>query len=417
MIKKLVTMVSPTAYFRNLRLLCLLRVLALSGESIAILITTKFFQIPLPEHLLWPLLGIMGCIAGGTWVRLRTPYPLSELEFFIHIVLDSLGLFALLFLTGGAMNPFTTLFVLHVMIAAITLRPLMIWGIAAISIMLYTILMFWHLPLQALHHHYMGHDVFSLHLQGMWLSFILLCGMIAWFVVRMNKTIHYQQARLADAETLAAMGSLAANAAHELGTPLASLTLLAEQMKTNISKEELHTNADLVHQLLTRCKTILTDITTSVGQPRATNSHPTTLEQFLHTIMTSWQARKPAAKLDVVYPSTCLTYQLVSNENIQEAIHRILDNAFDASQRVWCHMKCSDEIITIFIKDEGKGLSKEEKKRIASPGFSTKPNGLGLGTFLAKSTIARCDGTITWETNRPIGTCVTITLPLMSFLL
>jgi len=225
-----------TSYFKNLKLLCGLRSVAIIGQVAAILLVTKGLHIELPIIPLWSIISALVVINGLTFIRIKKGRAISQFEFFSQLLIDMTALFGLLYFSGGAANPFTSLFILQVIIAAVTLPPAYAWVAAGISVAFYTALMFLGIEVPYFQHHHSG-DFFNLHVQGMWISFILLAGIISWFVVRMNVTIRRQDALLAEAEKIAAVGMLAANAAHELGTPLATLFVLAENADNHIFKE------------------------------------------------------------------------------------------------------------------------------------------------------------------------------------
>lgn len=178
---------------KNLKLLWWLRNVALIGQAGAILIVASVLRIPLPEMPLWAILTGIALLNVFTWWRIETAKTITDHEFLIQLLADVGALTGLLYFTGGATNPFASLFILQVIIAAIALPPRYTWAIAGITIALYTSLMFWNVEMPYFLHHHIG-DFFSLHVQGMWLSFIFLAGIIAWFVVQMNATIRRQNA-------------------------------------------------------------------------------------------------------------------------------------------------------------------------------------------------------------------------------
>ena len=243
----------------NLKLLWWLRNIAIIGQVIAIYIVTRMLDIPLMEKPLWLLTALLVVVNIATWVRITRSLNITEFEFFCQLLLDIGILFGMLYFTGGATNPFAQLFILQVIIAAITLSALYTWAVAGITITLYTSLMIWNVEVPYFMHHHMG-DFFNFHVQGMWLSFMLLAGIIAWFVVRMNMTIKRQDSLLAEAEKIAAIGKLATYAAHELGEPMAKLSALAKDLDKDISKIERKKKAEIFSSQLDNFRGILSNI-------------------------------------------------------------------------------------------------------------------------------------------------------------
>jgi two-component system sensor histidine kinase RegB len=395
------------SYHKNLKLLCWLRSIAIAGQAAAILAATLVLQLPLDTFPLWCILGAMAGINILTFARTRSLRPLSENEFFAQLVIDITALFGLLYCTGGATNPFAPLFILQVIIAAITLTPLYTWLAAALTIVFYTVLMQYHMDVPSLMHHGMmmdmGNAMFSLHVQGMWLSFVILAVIVAWFVVRMNVTIRRQDALLAEAEKMAAIGTLAANAAHELGTPLATLSILAE---------DAGPNGPMFREQLQRCKQILSRITAAGGVMRAQGGAPIALDTFLRGIVEHWQQDNPAVALGVSIQQGSAP-RILGEYGLSQAISNLLDNAADASpEAVRIDAAWTQQALTLAIADKGSGLPQVIARTVGEAGVTTKPDGLGLGLFLARSVIHRMEGTLDLLQPASGGVTARIVLPL-----
>jgi two-component system sensor histidine kinase RegB len=159
--------------YKNLKLLWWLRSIAIFGQTTAILVVTHALQIPLQTAPLWSIIGGLALVNAFTLWRVKTARHITETEFFGQLLTDITALAGLLYFTGGATNPFASLFILQVIIAAITLTPLYTWIAAGLTIVFYTALMVWNVEVPYFMHHHMG-DFFNMHVQGMWISFILL---------------------------------------------------------------------------------------------------------------------------------------------------------------------------------------------------------------------------------------------------
>jgi len=396
---------------KNLKLLWWLRNIAIIGQAVAITVVTKILDIPLGEKALWFLIGLLVALNIITWVRIKLALHINEFEFFCQLVLDIAVLFGLLYFTGGATNPFASLFILQVIIAAITLSPLYTWIIALMAVGCYTILMVWNVEVPYFMHHHMG-EFFSMHVQGMWINFILLAGIISWFVVRMNVTIKRQASILYEAEKMAAIGTLAANSAHELGTPLATLTLLAENYVEEATDEERNRKAIMFQEQLARCKQILSRITAAGGVIRAESGKPMKLDLFLKELISAWKNENPEVNLSVELADNKFIPNIVAESGLSHAIINILDNAADASNDVGFKVIWTAKNLTIAISDKGQGIPLEVKENFGEPGISSKADGLGMGLFLSKSVITRFGGTIYIESKAGFGTMARINLPL-----
>lgn len=386
---------------KNLRLLWWMRTIAIIGQASAVLIVTAALNIPLHTIALWIIIGTLAITNSLTWWRIQTAVFISKNEFFAQLLIDMSALFGLLYFTGGASNPFASLFILQVIIAAITLTPIYTWITAGITIAFYSALLFWRIDVPYFHHHPTG-DFFNLHIEGMLISFVLLAIIVAWFVVRMNITIRRQDALLAEAEKIAAIGALAAHAAHELGTPLATLSILAENAGdlSPIFKEQLM-----------RCKGIISRITAAGGVMRAQGGAPMLLDTFIHDIIARWKEDNPQ-----IHFTNSVTFntapRILAEHGLEQAIRNLLDNAADASPHaVSLHAKWSTNTLTIAIEDKGVGMPQEIIDAIGKGVATTKVGGMGMGLLLAQSVIARLEGILTIDSSLQ-GTIATISLPL-----
>ncbi len=387
-------------HHKNLKLLWWLRSIAILGQMAAILVVTCVFQIPLQTPPLWMIIGGLAVVNAFTLWRINTARHITQTEFFGQLLTDITALFGLLYFTGGATNPFASLFILQVIIAAITLSPFYTWVAAAITIAFYTSLMIWNVEVPYFQHHHIG-DFFNMHVQGMWISFIMLAVMIAWFVVRMNSTIRRQDALLAEAEKIAAIGTLAANAAHELGTPLATMFVLAEDADNSMLKEQL-----------LRCKQILSRITAAGGVTRAESGAPIPLDDFLCSVVEQWKADHADVPLWVDIQQGNAP-RIVGDYGVEQAIRNVLDNAADASAHaVSITAQWTAQTLTIAITDKGAGVPQAVADTFGEVGGTTKQGGLGLGLFLSRSVITRLGGVLDLRSAPGVGTVATITLPL-----
>lgn len=388
---------------KNLKSLWWMRNIALAGQALAILIVTRALAIPLPETPLWMIFGALAVVNIYTWRRIRNGAQVSDQMFLAQLLIDVVALFGLLYFSGGATNPFASLFILQVIIAAVALPAFYTWLVAAITISAYTALMFWNVEVPYFLHHHLG-DFFSLHVQGMWISFMLLAVIVAWFVVRMNGTIRRQDALLAEAEKIAALGVLATGAAHELGTPLATMAVLAEDCPPEKARQ-------LAGQI-TRCKQILSRITAAGGVTRAEGGAPMALDDFLGQMVEEWQLMHPAVKLETKIGRMGAP-RIVAEQGLKQTLVNLLDNAADASPH-WVRIEAqwSAQELTVRIQDKGAGIAAEIKDTFGQLGVTTKADGFGLGLFLAKSVIARLEGSIEWQAWEGQGTVVVVTLPL-----
>jgi two-component system sensor histidine kinase RegB len=294
-----------------------------------------------------------------------------------------------------------------VVFAAITLPQRYTWGIAALTIALYTLLFFWNVEVPYLQHHHLG-EFFSLHVQGMWVSFVLLACIVAWFVVRMNATIRRQDALLAQSEKMTALGTLATNAVHELGTPLSTIALLAEDGAPDA--------AHRIAEQLARCKQILSGITQAGGVARAESAAPIAVRSFFIELTEQWQRDHPKVKLHTD-TAKLGDHRILAEHGFAQAITNLLNNAADASpESVTMTVKSTSKRLVIEMRDCGDGIAAEIQSRLGRTGQSTKPEGMGLGLFLSHSVITRMGGSLRFTAAPVKGVIARVTLPLQGLL-
>lgn len=416
----------PVSNAINLRRLVALRCVALIGQLLAVWVAVTNLHMMLP---LRPLIGIIAAMALlnlVTWWRLRRRWPVREEELFIHLVLDVAALTGLLYFSGGSTNPFVTLYLLPLALTAVALSGSYVWAAAAASIACYSFLMFFYVPLPQSHAHH-GDD-FGLHVLGMWLGFVLSAGIIAWFAVRMAGTRRERDRLLAEMrenelrhERILALGTLAAGAAHELGTPLSTMAVLAKEMAREVAAAPgMGENLRILHDQIDRCKAILSNLSASAGQTRAEGGRRLSLENYLKEVLDVWQSTRlgVTARRHVEGPHPAPV--IVAEHTLSQAIVNILNNAADASpESVDIAARWSERELILEVCDRGEGLTPTVAANIGQPFFTTKETGkgLGLGLFLAHATLHRFGGTVQLYNRDGGGVCTRLTLPLSSLLI
>ncbi|MEK7843317.1 MAG: sensor histidine kinase, partial [Pseudomonadota bacterium] len=209
---------SQSPLSKNLQRLFLLRNIALVAQCLTFALAHWVLEMQLPWTEMVTVVTLLAALNLATWVRLRRNWPVSSIEFFAQLLVDVFALSALLYFSGGSTNPFISLYLLPLTIAAAALPWIYTWAMAAITISCYTLLLFYYVPLP--HDHSEHTSEFNLHVSGMWLAFVLSTVLIAWFVVKMGISIRERDKDLALAreqalrnEQIIALGTLAAGAA------------------------------------------------------------------------------------------------------------------------------------------------------------------------------------------------------------
>jgi len=369
--------------------------------------------------------GILLLAAHNTFSLLRSKRiaGVSNTELFLQLLIDVALLTGQLYLSGGAINPFISLFLLQVILASVLLETRLAWMLVAITSACYVGLTFFFLPIDLPHHH--NGDLFNLHIQGMFISFILAAILLVLFTSRISQNHRDRDAHLADLRQRSAeedhivrMGLLASGAAHELGTPLATLSVILNDWQHDPSLRDHPERVEEISEMqsqLARCKAIVSGILISSGQARGEGTIRTTLSSFFDEIVDEWkEARNP----------TCLEYRrasdldedIISDTALRQVLFNLFDNALEASPE-WIGLDVDrrDNDLRLTVRDRGPGFEQEMLTEFGKPYRSSKSRpGTGLGLFLVVNVIRKLGGTVTALNNEGRGARVTVMLPVSS---
>ncbi|MFT4241998.1 MAG: ATP-binding protein [Acidovorax sp.] len=409
------------AGLKNLQQLIQLRWIAVVGQVFTIELAHYSLGLALP---LRELLLVVGCLAVFNIVsllRLRTGLAVRNVELFLALLIDVAVLTVQLYLSGGTGNPFVFLYLLQITLGAVLLRGAYIWTIVAATVACFGALARYHLPLdlpQDLHE-----GLPTLYVTGLLVCFALNATLVVVFITRISLNLRERDARLADArrrrveeEHIVRMGLLASGAAHELGTPLATLAVILgdwqhdAQLKASAPLQE--DIAEMQAQVQ-RCKSIVSGILLSAGETRGEASVPTTVCSFVDALAREWRHTRSLPRFDYRNDFGADT-PMVSDTTLQQMVFNVLDNARDASPH-WVGMRVTrdGEALRITVTDAGPGFAPGMLERLGTPYQSTKnrPGG-GLGLYLVLNVARTLGGSVTAR-NRPEGGAeVTIELPL-----
>lgn len=412
------TLPSSDTGARNLRRLFILRWIALAATAGMVTLAQRVAEIDLPVLSLGIVIGCGAVLNAWTGWRLRSKRPVGDPELFLQLLADVAVLTGVLYFSGGWSNSFVTLFLLPLMIAATLLPARYAWSMAALTFGCYTLLGFFFVPLPHIHH---GESEFGLHVIGMWMSFALSAGVIAYFVVRMAESLRTRDRELAAARENAlrdsqvlAMGTLAAGAAHQLGTPLATMAVVVRELQRSHGADPA-LSEDL-HQLrlqVDHCKRIISDIAASAGEQRAEGGTSQPLDEYLARAIESWQALRPGVTVRCAWNGPRPAPRIVNELTLGQSLISLLDNAADASpEGIEMVGSWTPRSLSLEIRDRGTGVSPEVARNAGRTAISTKPDGHGVGLLIATAAIERFGGTVTLANRAGGGACTRLELPL-----
>lgn len=412
---------------------------AVIGQSLLLAVSILYFDIVIPALEIGLLLFIeLFFVIYVFWEIGRTTLTNLQptIKTLLHIIFDSLILSGLIYYTGGASNPFIYLLLLSVALGSFMLpaKPLVV--LVAIELILYSALNTYERPLA------MGEDStltsFHLHLAGMWVNFILTVILLAVFglitrssLLKQEKKLQHLREKDLQDEQILGLGIMAANAAHELGTPLSTMSIVIDDIQhANISDEQQQ-DMKLLQDQINRCRKIISrlndksqhaqqQLSSQVQDKSKTNEQIHNFKQQLERLIERWLVYQPKITLIKNFDKSIETINYTITISLEQAITNLLDNAAEASldnkkQTVYLESHFSKQNIVIDIKDNGTGIANLDKsyvgKRIQP---SNKQDGLGWGMFLSNVSIERVAGSVLisdYKNESESGSLTRITLP------
>jgi two-component system sensor histidine kinase RegB len=397
------------------------------AEAAIVLGTRYGFRIDFP--IVWTLAPLAPMLASNVVLQrareMSSRFPEQTLG--AAFVLDTLCLTAMLGLTGGPTNPFSLLYLVQITLSAVVLHKNWTWALGVLSTVCFGLLFFFHLPLAALETHHVEEGL-SAHLIGMWIAFVIAAGLITFFTGKVSDALRRRerevldlQEQVAKHERLASLVTLAAGAAHELGTPLATIAVVAKELERyamNLSAgDAVLDDAKLIRSEVERCRLILSRMSAQGAEPMGETAREIRIARLLSEV----HGQVPEADrgcITVELPDEAITAILPVQATVQ-AVGALVQNALDANleQRpVVIRAAQTGSQLSISVVDHGSGMPDGVLRRIAEPFFTTKEpgRGMGLGTFLVRTFAERLGGRLAFQSISGQGTTATLELPLNS---
>ena len=397
-----------------------LRNVAVVAQLVVVLLVALAFRLQLDIR---PLLAIIAAL----WLwnllvgwRLSRYFPVTIPVTFGEVAwnlgIDMLALATLLYWAGGSTNPFVSMFLVPVALAAVFLPARYVVTTVVLATGLYTALLWKYVPLATVGSRFGGD--FNLHIWGMWASFILSAVIAAIFVYKLACAGRRRERELAEVretlmrnEHIVSAGALAAGIAHEMNTPLSTIGLLSQEL-VDVPNEPALVKSDAREILaqVNHCKTRLQQLQQS-PQPATEMSG-----EQLRQVLNNWAALRS----DVVVKMDLSIDHMPAVEELGDfmmAMTNLLNNAADASlaqgqAEVNVSARYTGAELIVEIDDFGKGLSTEQTRKAGRTPFSSKENGLGLGLVLSHATLERIGGELTLMNRTGGGLRTRLTLPI-----
>lgn len=367
------------------------------------------------------LLLVFTGVHGLTYLRLRNLLVVTDWEFFIQLLIDVICLNALFYFSGGANNPFISYLLVPICISAATLAWRFTWIITTLCLCAYTLLLFFHvnLPLFEMSHNHNSN--LSWHILGMWFNFFISAILITYFVVKMAETLRQQDEALNSLredelrnEQLMAVAMLAAGAAHEMNTPLSTMTVLLSELRNDFKHDaQLTSDLELLSSQVSYCANTLKQLVQDSSAATQGQFKQQPIKTFCISIIDRWQLMRPNVQFELTCTAELSERYMSADPRIEQAIINLLNNAADASpNQVQIKISCANQLLIWKIIDSGPGILARIHPNLGKRVISSKQNGLGLGMLLSHATLKYYGGSVTQTENSPQGTITELRLPL-----
>ena len=393
------------------------------GATAIVLVMAHSFRGDFP--LQWALAPLAMVLGSNLWLsrapRLTARYPQATLGGVF--VFDALCLTAILGLTGGPMNPFSLLYLVQITLSAVVLKRSWTWALGLLSTTCFALLFFLHVPSTAFPVHESAQG-WSPHLAGMWIAFVVAAALIAFFtgtvsdaLRRREREVLALQDQVSRHERLASLATLAAGAAHELGTPLSTIAVVARELEryaSGLPDEAVREDAKLIRGQVERCRLILQQMSAEGAEPMGETAQAIEVAELLDIVRR--QFTDAPCGLIKIEAAAGLAAVLPVQATIQ-SLAALVQNALDASvagQVVMVRAEADPAGVIFSVIDGGQGMSAEVLQRVSEPFFTTKEpgKGMGLGTFLVRTFAERLGGSLAFESAPGEGTTARLRLPV-----
>lgn len=411
------SMLGAPALPATVRQLMLLRTVAIVGQSAAIAVALRL-RIDIRTEAMLAVVGALIALNAFASVRLMRGTRPTIAEVAVYLALDLAAFTALLLGAGGIANPFSLVYLLHVVLFAMLLPgPLAFVGTLAVlgnvALALVRAEPLHHLDGRLLSDGWMA--------AGVGISFTVTTVTIAWFVVRIVTSLREHEMLLREAarralndEMVLRMGTLAAGAAHELGTPLTTIAVVVADMVRDANTDERRREAAILSDQIDACRHALANLRAAAGHASVAGGRER-LDEFIASIIARFRAMRPNVVLAVSRDGPLPAPEIFADTSLQQAILVLLNNAADASpNRVNVDVRWSVRSLELEVGDRGSGVAAGSVAKLGRDFFTTKPQGqgTGLGLVLTAFTVARLGGTVRWLNRTGGGLSARIELPL-----
>jgi two-component system, sensor histidine kinase RegB len=402
-----------------LRLLIVMRAVAIAAVVAILYCFDGVLAVKLPLGPLAALIALYAALDVATLLRL--PAPVTELEMLGQLLADVAILSAVLYFTGGARNPLALYYLVLVLYSAMALPPRLVWPLAAACLLSYVALQFFHVDLPRPRSEDIDRTldyVTQLAIYG------FIAALIVWFGIKLNALQRAQHEHLrAQAEKdvreryLIGLAALSAGTAHELSTPLSTISVVVGELRESESPPpDWKESIDMLWSQVQLCRRSLSAMAGAAGVERLGEMRSVPAVELLEELAARLRSLRPDVALNVsIHIDDTLV--LRSDHTLPQALMNFLNNAADASPD-WVELRAVQDRLkplklVIEVRDRGPGIAPELRERLGKALITSKApgSGHGSGILIAQSAIERFGGSVAISARRSGGTCVRVELP------
>ena len=421
-----------------------LRSFAVAGQLLTILVAWVATRIVLPYIPLLSLvtLTLVTNVAYAYWLRRfhrdqeppegenqhREAPTVARRVALALMLVDLTTLTAMLYLSGGADNPFSFFYFVNLAVGGVMIRPWGAWSLTVLAIAGYTFLLHYSIPVQGLSVERTG-GVFDLQTLGLMLAFATCSSVVTYFVSRTAGELRQRerlllgaQAERAASHRLEGLTTLAAGAAHELATPLSTIDVIVRELSRHLEGIEkppsVDTDLRLIDAQLDMCRQILQRMRSAAGDSMAQQWDRTTVGELIDATL---EGIRDPHRVDVIDAEEAIENcpLWLPQEAVAQAIRNLVHNGLDASGhdgRIRIEARLAGNLVQLIVLDSGQGMTDEVLGRAGDPFFTTKEpgRGIGLGLFLTRNVVSRLGGEVAFRSQPGRGTEAIVSLPLPS---
>lgn len=397
-----------------LRTLAQLRWFAALGQAVTIWVSLHQLDLPLPTAPLW--MGVAALLLFNLYLRVRPPAETaSAARALAHLGFDITELSWVIAWSGGAMNPFVSLFLVPIALSTLALPAPHIVLVAFMATVGYAVAAVYGLPLPHVH----GiSGIFDLHLVGMAVNFVLSAVVFVAVLTRLaalrdarEREIARLREQAARDEGILGLATHAAAMAHTLNTPLGTLTLIVDDLiEDSAAASEQRTDLERARTLVAHCRDQVRKLVHDADPDRHAQAP---LREYVEAVIARWELLRPSLRLhkDIQLPNDPLR----ADPALEHLLQALLDNAADASvaqgqSELGLRLRLQHDELVGAVTDQG-GTALLERPRSPTLYASTKRDGLGVGLALSHATVERYGGELTLEPG-PEGAITRLRLPL-----